>query len=88
MLEGCFTDAYNAAMANLQVKDVPSEVHDSLRRCAARRGTTIRDVVLSAVRAELELERFLERLATRGPVELGVPAADLLAEERTSREAP
>ncbi|MFN2426771.1 MAG: hypothetical protein ABR587_10050 [Candidatus Binatia bacterium] len=73
-------------MANLQVKDVPDELHERLRNCAARRGTTIRDVVLEAVRHELEHERFLAQLETRTSVELGAPIADLLRDEREERE--
>ncbi len=72
-------------MSNLQVKDIPADLHRRLRGCARRRGTTIREVVLEAVRRELEHERFLKRLAGREPVELGVKAAELLAEERAER---
>jgi plasmid stability protein len=73
-------------MANLQVKDVPDELHERLRDCAARRGTTIREIVLEAVRHELEHERFLARLETRRAVDLGVPIVELLSEEREERE--
>lgn len=73
-------------MANLHVKDVPDELHERLRDCAARRGTTIREIVLEAVRHELEHERFLARLETRRAVDLGAPITELLSEEREERE--
>ncbi len=72
-------------MANIQVKDVPAELHRRLRSCARRRGTTIRDVVMDAIRRELEHERFLRRLAEREEVDLGVSAAELLVAERAER---
>ena len=72
-------------MSNLQVKNVPLELHRRLRGCARRRGTTIREVVLDAVRRELEHERFVKRLENREPVDLGASAAELLAEERAAR---
>jgi hypothetical protein len=34
------------AMANLQVKDVPEDVHRRLRECARRRGKSLRELVL------------------------------------------
>jgi plasmid stability protein len=72
-------------MANLQVKNVPPDVHRRLRRWAGRRGRTIRDLVLEAVRRELSHQEFLERLAGREPVDLGTPAAKLLDEARAER---
>jgi len=77
---------YKHPMANLQVKDLPDELHERLRSCAARRGTTIREVVLAAVRHELEHERFLARVESREPVDLGTPIAELLKAEREERE--
>jgi plasmid stability protein len=74
-------------MANLQVKSVPDEIHQRLRDCAARRKQTIRDVVLEAVERELSHEEFLARLRSRPRVELGRPAAELLAEARAEKGA-
>jgi len=72
-------------MANIQVKDVPAELHRRLRSCARRRGTTIRKVAMEAIRRELEIERFARRLADRDPVDMGVSAAELLVAERSDR---
>lgn len=73
-------------MANLQVKNVPEEIHERLRACAARRGQTLREVVLDAVRRELSHEEFLARLRQRPKTDLGRPAAQLLTEARAERE--
>ena len=62
-------------MANLQVKDLPDELHRKLRRRAKLQGRTLRDLVLEAVRRELDRAEFQERLARREPVDLGRPAA-------------
>jgi len=73
-------------MAHLQVKNIPNPLHRELQRCARRRGKTIRDVVLEAVRRELSHEAFALRLRRRRPVDLGRPAADFLREARADRE--
>jgi hypothetical protein len=73
-------------MANLQVKDVPEDLHQKLRRCAKRRRTTLREIVLEAVRREVSQEEFVSRLRRRRPVELGRSAAELLHEARRERE--
>jgi hypothetical protein len=73
-------------MANLQVKDVPSTLHRKLREHARKQGRTLRDVVLEAVRREVEREDFRTRLLSRRPVDLGRSAASSLDEVRRERE--
>jgi plasmid stability protein len=77
---------YGHPMANLQVKNVPEPLHQKLRRCAKRRGQTVGEVVLEAVRRELSHEEFVARMRRRRPVDLGRPAAALLREARAERE--
>lgn len=72
-------------MGNLQVKNVPERLHERIRACARRRGRTVRDVVLDAVKGEIEREEFRARLAKRSPVDLGRPAARTLEEIRAGR---
>jgi hypothetical protein len=72
-------------MANLQVKNVPEPLHRKIRAYARRRSRTVRDVVLEAVRREIEREAFRERLAKRSPVDLGRSAASALEEARAQR---
>lgn len=72
-------------MANLQVKNVPEELNERLHRFAEQEGRSIRDVVLEAVRRELDRRRFAERLRRRAPVTLKTSAGELLAAERSER---
>ena len=74
-------------MANLQVKNIPDELHERLRRHARANGCTISAAVLSAVERELARSEWRERLAQRPTTDLGVEAAALLAEERALRAA-
>jgi antitoxin FitA len=58
-------------MGAIQVKDVPEELHEALRRRAIREGMTLADYVLDLIRRDLGLpsrREWLERLATREPV--------------------
>ena len=72
-------------MGNLQVKNVPEDLHRKLRRCAQRRGTTLRELILEAVQRELSHEEFVARLRRRRPIDLGRPAAAFLREARRER---
>lgn len=49
---------YSHAVAALQVKNVPDELHDELREAAAERGCTISELVLDAIRRELRKPRM------------------------------
>jgi hypothetical protein len=73
-------------MANLQVKDVPEQLHRKIRACARRRGRTIREIVLEAVTREVARDEFRARLARRSPVDLGRPAARSVEEAREQRD--
>lgn len=77
---------YHHAVGNIQVKDVPEDVHDELRRRATARHMTIRDYVLELLRrdqATPSLEAWLATVAQRDPVE--VDAADLIRTARDQR---
>jgi len=73
-------------MANLQVKNVPEQLHRKIRSYAKRRGRTVRDVVLEAVVRQMQRAEFQARLARRQPVDLRRPAARTLAEVRAQRD--
>jgi len=81
MLEAC----YKHAVANLQVKNVPEALHRRLRALARRRGRPLGEIVLDAVRRELDRARFVERLRSREPVEPAEPGARLVEAERAAR---
>lgn len=72
-------------MANLQVKNIPDDLHERLRRHARANSCTIGSAVLTAVERELARWEWRERLEQRPTTDLGVEAAALLAEERSLR---
>jgi plasmid stability protein len=63
-------------MANLQVKDLPDELHDALRRRAEEEGTTLSALVTRLLRRELALPSTaawldeLRRRPTHGNVDV------------------
>jgi len=75
-------------MANLQVKNIPESLHRQLQRYAKKQGTTLREVVLKAVKRELAYSLFQERLNKRPTSDLGVSAASLLEERVELSRAP
>jgi hypothetical protein len=78
-------------MGAIQVKDVPEELHEALRRRALEQGMTMADYVLDLIRRDLGLpsrREWFERLATREPVNLRPgEAAEIVRAERAEREA-
>jgi plasmid stability protein len=78
-------------MGAIQVKDVPEELHEALRRRALEHGMTMADYVLDLLRRDLGLpsrREWFERLATREPVNLRPgEAAEAIHAERAEREA-
>jgi predicted transcriptional regulator len=73
-------------MASLQVKHVPEELHERLRRVAADSRSTLSEIMLEAIERELARREWQRRLAERPESELGVSATSLLAEERAGRD--
>ena len=73
-------------MANLQVRNVPDDLHERLRRQARENNCSMSAVVLRAVERELERLEWRERLAQRPMTDLGVDAATIIAEERARRD--
>jgi antitoxin FitA len=78
-------------MGAIQVKDVPEELHEALRRRATEEGMSLADYVLDLIRRDLGLpsrREWFERLATREPVNIapGV-VAEAIRAERAERDA-
>jgi len=75
----------------LQVRNVPDRLHRELVRRAKKRGQTLTDYVQEVLERELArppaVEVF-ERISTRTPVNLKRSAAEMIREDRASREAP
>jgi plasmid stability protein len=71
-------------MKMIQIRNVPDDLHRSLKERAAREGTTMSDLILRElprVAHKQTTEQVLERVRRRAPVG-GPPAADLIAHER------
>ena len=75
-------------MANLQVKNVPDELHERLRRHARRNNCTLSAAVLTAIEKELERAEWRERMANRPIIDLGAgeTAAEAVEAERALRD--
>lgn len=75
--------------STFQIRNFPREMKDRLRLRARARNTTMSEYALSLLREGLErpdAEELLRRLQELEPVDLGVPAAQLLAESRDERK--
>ena len=72
-------------MANLQVKNVPEALVRKVRSLARRRGRTMRDLILDAVRREIDREQWRARLEDRTPVEID-DVARVLEDARADRD--
>lgn len=75
-------------MANIQVKNVPDELHERLRRHARKKNCTMSAAVLAAIEREIDKAEWLERLETRPVVDLGPgeTVAEAIQAERALRD--
>ena len=71
---------------NLQVKNVPAELHERLRQHARASRRTISAVVLTAVERELARQEWQRHFARRPATRLDISAAELLEQERRVRD--
>ena len=71
-------------MTNLQIRNIPEELLRRLHNYARENDYTISEVVITAVQRELERCEWKKRLAQQPKTDLGISAAELLAEERLS----
>jgi hypothetical protein len=78
-------------VANLQIKNVPADMHEELRRRAKLRRMSVRDYVLDLIEADQALPtmgEWLAELAEIRPAGLEhVDAAELIADVRAEHEA-
>lgn len=75
-------------MSMLQVRNVPPELHRTLKARAALAGMSLSEYVLKELERTVErptLEELRRRLAARTPYRPDVPPAEALAEEREGR---
>ena len=74
-------------MKMLQVRNIPEDLHRSLKERAAREGTTMSELVLRELPRlahKPSKEQVLARIRRRAPVG-GAPAAELIGSERDQR---
>ncbi len=74
----------------IQVRDVPERLHRELVKRAKSAGQTLTDYIQAILEREVsrpEASVVFERISKRPRVELGLPAAELLRQERTERES-
>lgn len=75
-------------MKNLQIRNVPDDVHRRLKVRAAEQGRSLSDLALDELRRSLDRptrDELLDRIALRGSVRTSRPAAELVREERDER---
>ena len=74
-------------MKMIQIRNVPDDLHRSLKERAAREGTTLSNLILSdlpRLAHKPTFEQVLERIRNRAPVG-GPPAEELIRSERDRR---
>ena len=74
-------------MKMIQIRNVPDDLHRSLKARAAREGRTLSDLILSDLPRLADKpspEVVMERIRSRTPVG-GPPASDLISAERNRR---
>jgi plasmid stability protein len=78
-------------MGTLQVRDVPDDISRVLKQRAATAGQSLSEYVLSLLRRETSrptLDEWLDRVASREPIELAPDAAtDAVRAERDESDA-
>ncbi|MBN1959461.1 MAG: hypothetical protein JW841_00825 [Deltaproteobacteria bacterium] len=73
-------------MANLQVKNLPTQLHKRLHRYAKEKNQHIREIVIEAVKRELDRSIFINQLKNRTSVKLKTKPSRLLEDERNERK--
>jgi antitoxin FitA len=76
-------------MGIIQMKNVPDDLHDELRRRASRAGMTVRDYVIALIARDQSrptLEEWLEEIASDPPVDMGESPAEAVRAGREERE--
>ena len=75
----------NAMAANIQIRNVPDDLHRTLKARAAMAGMSLSDYLIDHMRrlaSRPTPEEMRERLSRREPVQVSEPAAEVLRRER------
>jgi len=76
-------------MAHIQIRNVPEDVHGTLKARAAARGMSLSEYLLEQVTDTARLptlEEHVARVRRRPMVHMDVPASELIHEAREERE--
>ncbi len=80
---------YDDRMAKMiQIRNVPDAIHRKLKARAAHAGKSLSGYLLEQIKREAEsptVEELIGRIASRRPVKLDRPTADIIREERQER---
>ncbi|MBI4310369.1 MAG: hypothetical protein HY681_01200 [Chloroflexi bacterium] len=83
-----FACNYAEGMVHVQIRNVPDNVHRTLKERAARHGMSLSEYLLREIEAIAErptMEEILERLSKHERVNPSVSVADLIRQDRDSR---
>lgn len=72
----------------IQIRNVPSEVHRTLKSRAAKAGMSLSDYLgkeVALLAAKPTWEEMIERLKERGPIKTKISAAALVRRDRDAR---
>ncbi|HEY7214765.1 MAG TPA: hypothetical protein VIC28_09055 [Thermoanaerobaculia bacterium] len=75
---------------HLQIRDLPDELHRTLRRRAASRGLSLRQYALEVLKEHCDqptLDEWLDGLSRLTPVSTSIPAAEAVRQAREEEEA-
>ncbi|MGH3029631.1 MAG: FitA-like ribbon-helix-helix domain-containing protein [Gaiellaceae bacterium] len=75
-------------MGHVQIRNVPDDVHRTLKARAAESGMSLSDYLLVMLRRSAAVpttEELVERVRSRKLYDLGVEPADLIREDRERR---
>jgi len=82
---------YDSPMTvHLQIRDLPDDLHQTLRQRAAARGLSLRQYALEVLREHCEaptLDEWLDGLKQLTPVTLSTPSAKAVHQAREAEEA-
>ena len=76
---------YDGPMANVQVRNVPEDIHRKLKERAAHQRLSLSDYLLREMQAIVDrpsMEEWLEKLEKRSKVRLSTNPADIIREQR------
>jgi antitoxin FitA len=76
-------------MGHIQIRNVPDDVHRTLKARAAKNGMSLSEYLLAEVTDLAErptMAELAERIRKRSRVRLDVPVEDIIREEREARD--